>query len=215
MDPQNSRNFNTENYWYLIYNPYYNCPNIIIYNKPFSGRGSNPRLYVTFSCQVSLASSNLECFLTLSFTFITLTFSRVMHHSRLHSRGSTRVPPTSRGAPFPPPSSRGGILSLRGQERIPAFPSHLKRTPGETPEVPQDPCQHWRAPHLEMRRNRREFFPDDAGKGSLFSSWESEKGPCLPPEDLLDPGIKHVSPTSPALAGGFFATGGTWEALGP
>ena len=30
-----------------------------------------------------------------------------------------RVPPTSRGAPFPPPSSRGGILSLRGWERIP------------------------------------------------------------------------------------------------
>ena len=40
---------------------------------------------------------------------------------RLHSRGSTRVPPTSRGAPFPPPSSRGGILSLRGRERIPGI----------------------------------------------------------------------------------------------
>ena len=43
-------------------------------------------------------------------------------HTRLHSRGSTRVPPTSRGAPFPPPSSRGGILSLRGRERIPGVP---------------------------------------------------------------------------------------------
>ena len=43
----------------------------------------------------------------------------VPRHTRLHSRGSTRVPPTSRGAPFPPPSSRGGILSLRGRERIP------------------------------------------------------------------------------------------------
>ena len=40
---------------------------------------------------------------------------------RLHSRRSTRVPPTSRGAPFPPPSSRGGILSLRGRERIPGI----------------------------------------------------------------------------------------------
>ena len=40
-------------------------------------------------------------------------------HTRLHSRGSTRVPPTSRGAPFPPPSLRGGILSLCGRERIP------------------------------------------------------------------------------------------------
>ena len=28
----------------------------------------------------------------------------------------------------------------------------------------------WRAPHLEMRRERREFFPDHAGKGSLLSS---------------------------------------------
>ena len=28
----------------------------------------------------------------------------------------------------------------------------------------------WRAPPLEMRRKHREFFPDDAGKGSLFSS---------------------------------------------
>ena len=32
------------------------------------------------------------------------------------------MPPTSRGAPFAPPSSRGGILSLRGQERIPGVP---------------------------------------------------------------------------------------------
>ena len=27
----------------------------------------------------------------------------------------------------------------------------------------------WRAPPLEMRRERREFFPDHEGKGSLFS----------------------------------------------
>ena len=30
----------------------------------------------------------------------------VPRHTRLHSRGSTRVSPTSRGAPFPPPSSK-------------------------------------------------------------------------------------------------------------
>ena len=34
----------------------------------------------------------------------------------------------------------------------------------------------WRAPPLEMRRNRREFFPNDAGKGSLLSSYEAETG---------------------------------------
>ena len=46
----------------------------------------------------------------------------VPRHTRLHSRGSTRVPPTSRGAPFPRHSSRGGILSLRGRDRIPCVP---------------------------------------------------------------------------------------------
>ena len=28
----------------------------------------------------------------------------------------------------------------------------------------------WSAPPLEIRRERRDFFPDDAGKGSLLSS---------------------------------------------
>ena len=64
-------------------------------------------------------------------------FQRVLHtlaatqevprHTRIHSRGSTRVPPTSRGAPFPPPSSRGGIISLVVGKEFPAFPLHLKR----------------------------------------------------------------------------------------
>ena len=30
------------------------------------------------------------------------------------------------------------------------------------------------SPPLEMRRERREFFPDQAGKGSLNSSYEAE-----------------------------------------
>ena len=34
----------------------------------------------------------------------------------------------------------------------------------------------WRAPPLEMRRERREFFPDHAGKVSLLSSKEAEMG---------------------------------------
>ena len=34
----------------------------------------------------------------------------------------------------------------------------------------------WRAPPLEMRRERREFFPDHAGKGSLLSSKEADTG---------------------------------------
>ena len=34
----------------------------------------------------------------------------------------------------------------------------------------------WRAPPLKMRRERREFFPDPARKGSLVFSYEAEKG---------------------------------------
>ena len=33
-----------------------------------------------------------------------------------------------------------------------------------------------RAPPVEMRQERREFFPDHAGKGSLLSSKEAETG---------------------------------------
>ena len=34
----------------------------------------------------------------------------------------------------------------------------------------------WRAPPLEMRRERREFFPDHAVKGSLLSRLDAETG---------------------------------------
>ena len=34
----------------------------------------------------------------------------------------------------------------------------------------------WRAPPLQMRRERWECFPDQAGKGSLISSYEAETG---------------------------------------
>ena len=37
--------------------------------------------------------------------------------------------------------------------------------------------------------------------------------PCPPLADLPDPGIEPGSPASPALAGGFFTTSATWEAL--
>ena len=49
-----------------------------------------------------------------------------------------------------------------------------------------------------------------------FSRQEYWSGlPCPPPGDHPDPGIETVSLVSPALAGGFFATGATWEALYP
>ena len=34
----------------------------------------------------------------------------------------------------------------------------------------------WRAPHLEMRRKRREFIPNHTGKGSLLSSYKADPG---------------------------------------
>ena len=46
-----------------------------------------------------------------------------------------------------------------------------------------------------------------------FSRQEYWSGlPCLLPGDHRDPGIEPSSLTSPALAGGFFTTGTTWEA---
>ena len=47
-----------------------------------------------------------------------------------------------------------------------------------------------------------------------FSRQEYRSGlPCLPPEDLPDPGIEPVSLVSPTLAGRFFTTSAIWEAL--
>ena len=49
---------------------------------------------------------------------------------------------------------------------------------------------------------------------SGFSRQEYWNGlPCPSPRDLPDPGIKPMSLMSPALAGGFFTTRTTWEAI--
>ena len=46
-----------------------------------------------------------------------------------------------------------------------------------------------------------------------FSRQEYWSGlPCPPPANLSDPGMEPTSPTSPALAGGFFTTSPTWDA---
>ena len=73
----------------------------------------------------------------------------VPQHTRLHLRGRTRVPATSRGAPFPSPNSRGGILSLRFRERIPGVPiasqeealstGKARGTPGSCPHSQSQP----------------------------------------------------------------------------
>ena len=98
-------------------------------------------------------------------------FQRVLHtlaatqevprHTRLHSRGSTRVPPTSRGAPIPPPSSRGGILSLRGGERIPGVPVASREEPLSTGKARGTPgsCHHSQSPPDVSVHSKETYFP--------------------------------------------------------
>ena len=98
-------------------------------------------------------------------------FQRVFHtlaatqevprHTRLHSRGSTRVPPTSRGAPFPPQSSRGGILSLRGRGRIPGVPVASQEEALSTGKARGTPgsCHHSQSPPDASVHSRKPCFP--------------------------------------------------------
>ena len=101
-------------------------------------------------------------------------FQRVLHnlaatqevarHTRLHSRGSTRVPPSSRGAPFPPPSSRAGILSLRGRERIPGVPVPSQEVALSTGKARGTPgsCQHSQSSPDISVHSRETCFPGTA-----------------------------------------------------
>ena len=125
-------------------------------------------------------------------------FQRVLHtlaatqevprHTRLHSRGSTRVCPTSRAAPFPPPSSRGGILSLRGGERIPGVPFASREEPLSTGKARGTPgsCHHSQS-HPDVSVHSRETcFPctastfnpsiDSHHGGTGTALWESLVG---------------------------------------
>ena len=139
-------------------------------------------------------------------------FQRVLHtlaatqevprHTRLHSRGSTRIPPTSTGAPFPPPSLRGGIRSLRGRERIPGVPvasqeealstGKARGTPGSChlSQSPPDVSVHSRVncfpcaastfkPRIDLHNGDTWVSP--VGKPRGKASWESLEGkPQIP-----------------------------------
>ena len=109
-------------------------------------------------------------------------------HTRLHSRGSTRVPPTSRGALFPPPSSRRGIVSLRGGERIRGVPVASKEEALSRGKVRGTPvsCHHCQSPPDISVHSRETCFPCTASTfspGSTHSTvacgtalWESLVG---------------------------------------
>ena len=81
--------------------------------------------------------------------------------TRLHSRGSTRVPPTSRRDPFLPPSSRGGILSLRVRGRIPGVPVASQEetlSTGKARGIPGS-CHHSQSPPDVSVHSRETCFP--------------------------------------------------------
>ena len=85
----------------------------------------------------------------------------VPRHTRLHSRGITRVPATSRGTPFPPHSSRGGILSLRGREKFPRIPVASPEEALSTGKARGTPgsCHHSQSPTDVSVHSRETCFP--------------------------------------------------------
>ena len=102
-------------------------------------------------------------------------------------RGSTTVPPTSRGAPFLPPSLTGGILSLRGRERIPSVPDASQEDALSTGKVRGNPgsCHHSQSPPGVSLHSRETCFPCTAStfKPRIDShhggTWDSPAGqPC-------------------------------------
>ena len=88
----------------------------------------------------------------------------VRRHTRLHSRGSTRVPPTYRGDPFQPHSSRGGILSLCGRERMPGVPVASQEEALSTGKARGTPgsCHHSQSPPDVSVHSRETCFPSTA-----------------------------------------------------
>ena len=85
----------------------------------------------------------------------------VPRHTRFHSRGRKKVPPTSRGASFTPPSSIGGILPCVVGKEFLVFPSHLKRrrSPQERREELQGRATIPRVPQISQSIPGKTVFP--------------------------------------------------------
>ena len=109
-----------------------------------------------------VSSLNTPSLLNLERVHHTLTATQeVSRYTRLHWRGSTRVPPTSRGAPFLSPSSRGGLLSLPGWERIPGVPVASQEVALSTGKARGTPgsCHHSLSPPDVSFHSRETCFP--------------------------------------------------------
>ena len=133
-------------------------------------------------------------------------FQRVLHtlaatqevprHTRLHSRGSTSVLPTSGGGPILPPISREGILSLRVRERFPGvsvasqeealFIERARGTPGSCHRSQRPPDVSVHSSETRFPCTASTFKPridshhggtwdSPVGKPRGKSSWESLK----------------------------------------
>ena len=143
---------------------------------------------------MSALERNFHCGVLRLITSIIWNVQRVLHtlaatqevprHTRLHSRGSTNVPPKSRGAPFPPPSLRGGILSLRGRVRIPGVPVTSQEEACSTGMARGTPgsCHHSQSPLDVSVHSRETCFPGTAStfKPRIVShhgdTWDSPVG---------------------------------------
>ena len=130
----------------------------------------------------------------------------VPRHTRLHMRGSTRVPATSRGAPIPSPNSRGGILSLRGRERIPGVPIASQEEAISTGKSRGTPgsCHHSQSqPDVSVHSGKPVFpaLPRLSSRGSTHTTvahgtalWESLVG--KPRGKATDPLIHSTGSTT-------------------
>ena len=115
--------------------------------------------------------ADFHCGVSRLITSVIWNFQRFLHtlaatqevprHTRLHSRGSSRVPPTSRGAPFLPHSSKGGILSMRGGERIPGVPVVSQEEALCTGKARGNPgsCHHSQSPQMSHSIPGKPVFP--------------------------------------------------------
>ena len=171
-------------------------------------------------------------------------FQRVLHtvaatqevprHTRLHSRGSTRVPPTSRGARFYLLAREEGSFPCVVGKEFPAFPSYLKRRPSpqERREELQGRATIPRFPQMSQSIPGKRVFPALprlSSRGSTHITvargttlWESLVG--KPRGKATDPliqakGSTRVPLTSrgaplppPSSRGGIFSLRG-WERI--